>query len=75
MTARRFPPPWTIEDGANDCRAGCNAQAVGGSRLRARGISADLTRAEADLRIAMLTAKLKLLLFLLPDLARTCGKR
>jgi hypothetical protein len=43
---------------ANDSRAGRNAQAVGESRVR---VKPNLTRAEADLRIAVLTAKLKLL--------------
>jgi len=41
---RRFPPPWSVEFGCHDCqpandsRAGCNAQAISGSRLRARRI-------------------------------------
>jgi hypothetical protein len=65
---RRFRPP-LVRRGtgrnerqpANDSRAGCNAQAVGERCLQLDAFKPKLTRAEADIRIAMLKAKLKLL--------------
>jgi len=68
MPARCFPAPWSIEEfgrddrwPANDSRAGCNAQAVAKAAYELDAFKPNLTRAEADLRIAVLTAKLKLL--------------
>jgi len=65
---RRFPPPWTIEelDPITANRPMTAEQAATLKRLAEAAYELDafkpnLTRAEADLRIAMLTAKLKLL--------------
>ena len=65
MPARRFPPPWTVEGMTAD-RPMTAEQAAMLKRLAEATYELDafkpnLTRAEADLRIAMLTAKLKLL--------------
>src|SRR5262249_39624000 len=65
VTARHFPPPWTVEDMAAD-RPMTAEQAATLKRLaeatyELEAFQPNLTRAEADLRIAMLTAKLKLL--------------
>jgi hypothetical protein len=46
---------------ANDTRAGGNAQAAGEDAYELEAFKPNLKRAEADIRIAMLTAKLKLL--------------
>jgi hypothetical protein len=55
---------------ANDSRADGKAQAVGEGRLRARrAFGSNLTRAESNLRIAMLKAKLK------RNGSRRCGFR
>jgi hypothetical protein len=68
MTDRRFPPPWTIEelDPMTADRPMTAEQAAMLKRLAEAAYELDafkpnLTRAEADVRIAMLTAKLKLL--------------
>jgi hypothetical protein len=65
---RRFPPPWTIEklDPITANQLMTAEQAVTLKRLAEAAYELDafkpnLTRAEADVRIAMLTAKLKLL--------------
>ena len=67
-TSRRFPAPWTIEelDPITANQPMTAEQAVTLKRLAEAAYELDafkpnLTRAEADLRIAMLTAKLKLL--------------
>ena len=62
---RRFPPPWTVEDMTAD-RPMTAEQAATLKRLaeaayELEAFQPNLTRAEANLRIAMLTAKLKLL--------------
>ena len=46
---------------ANDTPAGGNAQAVGDAAYELDAFKPNLTRAEADIRIAALKAKLKLL--------------
>jgi Protein of unknown function (DUF3072) len=67
MTARRFPPPWTEEPDAVTANRPMTAeQAATLKRLaeaayELEAFQRNLTRAEANLRIAMLTAKLKLL--------------
>ena len=65
---RRFPPPCSVggisrneRHSANDTRARGNAQAVGGGPYELDAFKPNLRRAEADIRIAMLKAKLKLL--------------
>ena len=65
---RRFPPPWTIEelDPTTANQPMTAEQSVTLKRLAEAAYELDafkpnLTRAEADVRIAMLTAKLKLL--------------
>ena len=65
---RCFPPPWTVEElGAVTASQPMKAeQAATLKRLaeaayELEAFQPNLTRAEADLRIAMLTAKLKLL--------------
>ena len=65
MAARRLPPPWTVEDMTAE-RSMTAEQAATLKRLaeaayELEALQPNLTRAEADLRIAMLTAKLKLL--------------
>jgi len=67
-STRRFPPPWTIEelDPITANRPMTAEQAATLKRLAEAAYELDafkpnLTRAEADVRIAMLTAKLKLL--------------
>jgi hypothetical protein len=65
LSARRFPPLWTIEE-LDQIRRMTAEQAATLKRLAEAAYERDafkpnLTRAEADLRIAMLTAKLKLL--------------
>jgi hypothetical protein len=65
MPSRRFPPPWTIEE-LDPIRRMTAEQAATLKRLAEAAYERDafkpnLTRAEADMRIAMLTAKLKLL--------------
>ena len=64
----RFPPPWSVEELAamSDTRPMTPEQAATLKELAKAAYELDafkpnLTRAEADLRIAMLTAKLKLL--------------
>jgi hypothetical protein len=64
----RFPPPWSVEELAamSDTRPMTPEQAATLKQLAKAAYELDafkpnLTRAEADLRIAMLTAKLKLL--------------
>jgi hypothetical protein len=65
---RRFPPPWTVEelDAMTAGQPMTAEQAATLKRLAKAAYELDafkpnLTRAEADLRIAVLTAKLKLL--------------
>jgi hypothetical protein len=65
---RRFPPPWSVEELAamSDTRPMTPEQAATLKQLAKAAYELDafkptLTCAEADLRIAMLTAKLKLL--------------
>jgi hypothetical protein len=64
---RRLPPPWSVEEDAMTANRPMTAeQAATLKRLAEAAYELDafkpnLTRAEADLRIAMLTAKLKLL--------------
>jgi hypothetical protein len=58
-SARRFPPPWTVEDMTAD-RPMTAEQAATLKRLaeaayELEAFQPNLTRAEADLRIAMLT--------------------
>jgi hypothetical protein len=64
----RFPPPWSVEELAamSDIQPMTPEQAATLKRLAKDAYERDaykpnLTRAEADLRIKMLTAKLKLL--------------
>ena len=66
--ARRFPPPWTVEELAamSDTRPMTPEQAATLKELAKAAYELDafkpnLRRAEAEVRIAMLTAKLKLL--------------
>ena len=68
MTARRFPPPWIVEELAamSDTRPMTPEQAATLKELAKAAYELDafkpnLRRAEAEVRIAMLTAKLKLL--------------
>jgi hypothetical protein len=65
---RRFPPPWTVEELAvmRDTRPMTPEQAATLKQLAKAAYELDafkpnLRRAEADIRIAMLKAKLKLL--------------
>jgi hypothetical protein len=65
---RRFPPPWSVEelDAMTAGQPMTAEQAATLKRLAKAAYELDafkpnLTRAEADLRIAVLTAKLKLL--------------
>jgi hypothetical protein len=68
MPARRFPPPWSVEE-LDPMTANQPMTAEQAATLRRLAEDAyeldayrpNLTRAEADVRIAMLTAKLKLL--------------
>jgi len=64
MSERRFPPPWTIEE-LDPIRPMTVVQTATLKRLAEAAYEPDafkpnLTRDEADVRIAMLTAKLKL---------------
>ena len=64
-STRRFPPLWTIEE-LDPIQPMTADQAATLKRLAEAAYERDafkpnLTRAEADVRIAMLTAKLKLL--------------
>jgi hypothetical protein len=64
MTARRFPPPWTVEDDHQSTMTAEQAatlKRLAEAAYELETFQPNLTRAEADLRIAMLTAKLKLL--------------
>jgi hypothetical protein len=68
ISGRRFPPPWTVEelDAMTAGQPMTAEQAATLKRLAKAAYELDafkpnLTRAEADLRIAVLTAKLKLL--------------
>jgi hypothetical protein len=68
MPPSRFPPLWSSRKlshsdrhPANDTRAGDKAQAASEDTYELDAFQPNLTRAEADFRIAMLTAKLKLL--------------
>jgi hypothetical protein len=68
MPDRRFPPPWSVEESdAQIAKLPMTAeQAATLKRLaeaayELEAFQRNLTRAEADLRIAILTAKLKLL--------------
>jgi Protein of unknown function (DUF3072) len=65
---RRFPPPWTVAElDAMTANQPMTAEQVATLKQLAEAayeldaFKPNLTRAEADLRIAMLTAKLKLL--------------
>jgi hypothetical protein len=67
-TSRRFPPPWSVKepDAMSANQPMTPEQAATLKRLAEAAYELEvfqpnLTRAEADLRIAMLTAKLKLL--------------
>ena len=67
-TSRRFPPPWSVKepDAMSANQPMTPEQAATLKRLAEAAYELEtfqpnLTRAEADLRIAMLTAKLKLI--------------
>jgi len=65
MSERRFPPPWTIEE-LDPIQPMTAEQAATLKRLaeaayEREAFKPNVTCAEADVRIAMLTAKLKLL--------------
>ena len=65
MSERRFPPPWTIEQ-LDPIQPMTAEQAATLKRLaeaayEREAFKPNVTCAEADVRIAMLTAKLKLL--------------
>jgi len=65
MSGRRFPPPWTIEE-LDPIQPMTAEQAATLKRLaeaayEREAFKPNVTCAEADVRIAMLTAKLKLL--------------
>jgi hypothetical protein len=64
----RFPPPWTVEEldalSANQpmtAEQAATLKRLAEAAYELEAFQPNLTRAEADLRIAMLTAKLKLL--------------
>ena len=64
MSERRFPPPWTIEE-LDPIQPMTAEQAATLKRLaeaayEREAFKPNVTCAEADVRIAMLTAKLKL---------------
>ena len=66
--ARRFPPPWTVEEldaiTANQpmtAEQAATLKRLAEAAYELEAFQPNLTRAEAALRIAMLTAKLKLL--------------
>jgi hypothetical protein len=66
MTKRRFPPPWSVEElGAMTANQPMTAEQalkrLAEAAYEREAFQPNLTRTEADLRIAMLTAKLKLL--------------
>jgi hypothetical protein len=68
MPVRHFLPPWSVEESnamtANQLMTAEQAATLKGLAEAAYELDAfkpNLTRAEADVRIAMLTAKLKLL--------------
>ena len=65
---RRFPPPWTVEEldliTANQpmtAEQAATLKRLAEAAYEREAFKPNLTRAEADVRIAMLTAKLKLL--------------
>ena len=67
-STRRFPPPWTIEEldpiTANrpmTAEQTATLKPLAEAAYELDAFKPNLTRAEANLRIAMLTAKLKLL--------------
>ena len=66
MPARRFPPPWTIEAvSANQpmmtAEQAATLKQLAEAAYEREAFKPNLTHAEADQRIATLTAKLKLL--------------
>ena len=68
MPARRFPPPWSVEEldtlSANQpmtAEQAATLKRLAEAAYELETFQSNLTRAEADLRISMLTAKLKLL--------------
>jgi len=65
MSPRRFPAPWTVEEldamTANPPMTAAQAATLKRAAYELDAFKPNLTRDEADLRIAMLTAKLKLL--------------
>ncbi len=64
-TTGRFSPPWTVEDMLADrpmtAEQAATLKQLAKAAYELEAFQPNLTRAEADLRIAMLTAKLKLL--------------
>jgi Protein of unknown function (DUF3072) len=66
MEHRRFPPPWSVEEldtlSANQpmtAEQAATLKRLAEAAYELETFQSNLTRAEADLRIAMLTAKLK----------------
>jgi len=65
---RRFPPPWSVEeldalsaDQPMTAEQAATLKRLAEAAYELEAFQPNLTRAEADLRISMLTAKLKLL--------------
>jgi hypothetical protein len=61
VTTRRFPPPWTIEELDSTADQAATLKRLAEAAYEREAFKPNLTRAEADVRIATLTAKLKLL--------------
>ena len=68
MPSRRFPPPWPVEeldalsaDQPMTAEQAATLKKLAEAAYELEAFQPNLTRAEADLRTAMLTAKLKLL--------------
>jgi len=68
VPARRFPPPWSVEelhamtaDPPMTAEQAATLKRLAEAAYELDAFKPNLTRAEADLRIAILTAKLKLL--------------
>jgi len=64
--ARRFPPPWSVEeldalsaDQPMTAEQAATLKRLAEAAYELEAFQPNLTRAEADLRISMLTAKLK----------------
>ena len=68
MPSRRFPPPWSVEeldalsaDQPMTAEQAATLKKLAEAAYELEAFQPNLTRAEVDLRTAMLTAKLKLL--------------